>query len=295
MEKHKKHVENIIKTEIDKEADAIRREINDAGVEDISKEQEEAILQKLEKRIEKQAKAQGREAQDSEFSEELAVDDIYAKLSKEDREALELGRKMKEKQKRTRKKRSMKLYVALAAALIMMLAIGMTSIGGAERISEVIKQVVGDREVTKVNSDESNMVLENEDEEKAYQEIKDTFGVEPVLITNAPEGMQFVQMNLDEDMQVAELLYQYNGKNMVYIISVNYRDSSFGIDMEDAVYKKEVIKNDGTSIDLTVYDLEEAGGTKCVAQFAHKGYEYVLVGMMKEDDFELILKNLYFY
>ncbi|MDD5969271.1 MAG: hypothetical protein PUC17_07360, partial [Anaerostipes sp.] len=109
MEKQKDHVENIIKTEINKEAEAIRREVYDAGVEDISKEQEEAILQKLEKRIENQAKAQGIGVQDSEFSEELAVDDIYAKLSKEDREALELGRKMKEKQKRVRKKRSMKL------------------------------------------------------------------------------------------------------------------------------------------------------------------------------------------
>lgn len=295
MEKKQENVENIIKAELKKEEEKIRREIQDAGMEDLSEEQVEDLFLKLEQRIKKQEQ-KGAEAKNAcEFSEELAADDIYARLSKEDLEALELGRKMKEKQKKVRKKRSRKLYLGLAAAMILVLAIGMTSIGGPERISEVIKQVVGEREVTKVNSDESNMVLENEDEEKAFQEIKDTFGVEPVKIMNAPEGMQFVKMNLDQEFQLAELLYRYKGKNIFYVISTDYGGGSFGIDMEDVLIEKETIENDDTTIELTMYEVQETKEQKGIARFNYKGLEYVLVGTMEKKNFEVILKNLYFY
>ncbi|MGN0332369.1 MAG: hypothetical protein ACI4D9_04990, partial [Lachnospiraceae bacterium] len=107
MKNQEDHIAQTLKEGLQNEAEAIREEIRNADIEDISDEQKEAIQKKLQAKIAQY---------ETEFSDELTDMDIYAKLSKEDREALELGRKMKERQQRVRKKRSRKLYFALAAA-----------------------------------------------------------------------------------------------------------------------------------------------------------------------------------
>ena len=80
-------------------------------------------------------------------------------LSEEDREALELGRKMLKAgigqnnpeepsgKKVRRKKKPLKMYLALAAVIVCVLAMGITSMGGPERIVRMMTQNVGDREV----------------------------------------------------------------------------------------------------------------------------------------------------
>ena len=85
----------------------------------------------------------------------------------------------------------------------------------------------GDRKVVQVDSDEKNKVSKNEEEENAYQKIKDTFGAEPVKIIKQEKGIKFLQMELDENLQVAEMMYQYSNSNYLYIISAGYYKSSF--------------------------------------------------------------------
>ena len=113
-------------------------------------------------------------------------EEAISHLSEEDREALELGRKMLKAgigqndpeepsgKKVRRKKKPLKMYLALAAVIVCVLAMGITSMGGPERIVRMMTQNVGDREVDQVDSnhvDKENKVIEGEDEEKAYQEI----------------------------------------------------------------------------------------------------------------------------
>lgn len=287
MKNQEDHIAQTLKEGLQNEAEAIREEIRNADIEDISDEQKEAIQKKLQAKIAQY---------ETEFSDELTDMDIYAKLSKEDREALELGRKMREWQHRVRKKRSRKLYFALAAAIVLVLAIGMTSMGGPERIVSVVKQAIGGREVTKVtSSDEDYIMMESEDEEKSYQKIKDVFGVEPVKFINAPKRLKFIQMDFDENLQVAKLLYYYNDKNIIYIISAEYLGSSFGIDVEDEIAEKEEINIEGNVIELTVYDVKETKEKKCSANFKYKGLEYFMIGKVEKEEFILILNNLYFF
>ena len=97
-------------------------------------------------------------------------------LSEEDREALELGRKMlkagigqndpKEPsgEKVRRKKKPLKMYLALAAVIVCVLAMGITSMGGPERIVRMMTQDVGDREVEKVSTSHKIKMIESEDE-----------------------------------------------------------------------------------------------------------------------------------
>ena len=273
-------LEQVIKEDLYREAESIQREVNASEIEEVSSTLKNDIRSKLQERIDA-------------YEEEQA----YAGLSEKDREALKLGRKLQEERsavKEARRKRRWKMYAATAAAAVLVLTVGMTSMGGAEKLASVIEQVVGGRKVVKVNSDEGNKVSENEDEKKAYQEIKDTFGVTPVKLTNQRKGIKFIRMNLDENLQIAEMMYQSNEENLLYIISAGYYDSSFGFDAEDEIIGKEIIEIEGNDIELTVYQVKGTNTIKCSAHFTYQKLEYFMTGKIDKAEFELILKTLFF-
>lgn len=236
-------------------------------------------------------------------------EEAISHLSEEDREALELGRKMLKAgigqkdpeepsgKKVRRKKKPLKMYLALAAVIVCVLAMGITSMGGPERIVRMMTQNVGDREVDQVDSnhvDKENKVIEGEDEEKAYQEIGDAFGTEVVKICICLPEMRFDSMELDKDKQMADMYYYYNNKTIAYCINVPYRDGSWGIDFEDPIDKEYSKEIQGCKIKITKYKPNQKGLPRWDARFEYDNIEYLLTGTMKQRDFEKILNNLFF-
>ena len=227
-------------------------------------------------------------------------------LSEEDREALELGRKMLKAgigqkdpeepsgKKVRRKKKPLKMYLALAAVIVCVLAMGITSMGGPERIVRMMTQDVGDREVEYTVKGENVKTIENEDEEKAYQEIRDTFNTDIVKVIICLSDMTFDSMNLEKDKQVAEMYYNYKGKTIAYIINAPYRENSLGIDFEDSVEKEYTKKINDCEIKITIYKIDGEKIPGCVAKFKYNNIEYLLSGTMKQQDFEKIINNLFF-
>ena len=230
-------------------------------------------------------------------------------LSEEDREALELGRKMLKagigqkdpeepsEKKIRRKKKPLKMYLALAAVIVCVLAMGITSMGGPERIVRMMTQNVGDREVDQVDSnhaDKENKVIEGEDEEKAYQEIGDVFNTDIVKLSANLKDMKFDSMNLDENNQIAENYYTYNKKTIAYIISAPYRENSWGVDFEDPIEKKYTEKLHNCKIDITVYKIDKNEQFGYAAKFKYNNIDYLLTGTMRQQEFDKILKSLVF-
>lgn len=227
-------------------------------------------------------------------------------LSEEDREALELGRKMLKagigqndpeepsRKKVRRKKKPLKMYLALAAVIVCVLAMGITSMGGPERIVRMMTQDVGDREVEKVSTSHKIKMIESEDEEKAYQEIRNKFGTDVVKLSICLNNMKFDTMNLNEDKQIAEMYYTYNEKTIAYFINMPYRDNSWGVDFEDPIEKEYTKKIEDCSIEVTIYKLKESKKSSCVAKFKYDNIEYLLMGTTTQEEFEKILKSLVF-
>lgn len=230
-------------------------------------------------------------------------------LSEEDREALELGRKMLKAgigkkdpeepsgKKVRRKKKPLKMYLALAAVIVCVLAMGITSMGGPERIVRMMTQNVGDREVDQVDSnhtDKENEVIEGEEEEKAYQEIGDVFNTDIVKLSANLKGMKFDSMNLDENNQIAENYYTYNKKTIAYIISAPYRENSWGVDFEDPIEKKYTEKLHNCKVDITVYKIDKNEGFGYAAEFKYNNIDYLLTGTMRQQEFDKLLKSLFF-
>ena len=233
---------------------------------------------------------------------EIQQEQAVAQLSDEDRKALELGRKIMQEEKNAdvpaktvvRRKKGWRLYVGLAAVLVLVMAVGLTSIGGPERIVRFMKQAVGEREVEKINSSEDNLTIVEHDEETAYEEISKAFGKMPVKIINGPSGMKFNKMELDEKSQVAELLYSYNDKTVAYFVNASYRNSSWGIDVEDKVINTYVKTVEKCKIEVKEYEEQKSKEIRCSAKYEYQGLEYFLIGTMDLDEFEIILENLGF-
>lgn len=137
-------------------------------------------------------------------------------------------------------------------------------------------------------------MIEGEDEEEAYQRIKDAFGIDVVKLSLNLRGMKFDTINLDEDKQIAELYYLYNNKTMAYFINAPYRESSWGTDVEDTVEKEYTKIIDDCPIAITIFKVDKNNDLRCQAKFTYNNIEYLLTGTMTEQNFEKILENLIF-
>lgn len=292
MSEKKDQLKEILKDQLNKEAKQIEEEVGLNDNEEIPNELKIRMKNALDQKIREREKR----------SEDTKRTDAYAKLSEEDQEALRLGREMLKNQSEEkkiytmrRKKRNIRRIVALAAVLILVMAVGMTSIGGPERMLQFVKSSVGGRQVSKVNSSDKNKIIEEEDEEKAYEKLADEFGIDPVRLIWRPKGMKFEKMILDTDIQVAEVDYLYKSKRIEYFISASYGEVSWGYDNEDKkinCYYEQVGKTD---IEVTEYETPETERNRYVAEFEYKKMHYCFSGEMKKEEIENILKNLYFY
>lgn len=291
MSEKKDQLKEILKDQLNKEAKQIEEEVGLNDNEEIPNELKIRMKNALDQKIREREKR----------SEDTNRTDAYAKLSEEDREALRLGREMLKNQSEEkkiytmhRKKRNIRRIVALAAVLILVMAVGMTSIGGPERMLQFMKSSVGGRKVSQVDSSDKNKVIEEEDEEKAYEKIEKEFGIAPVRLWWYPENMEFENMILDTDIQVAEVDYLYKDKKIEYFVSASYGEVSWGYDNEDKKidYYCEQVKS--TDIEVTEYETPETERNRYVAEFEYKKLHYCLSGELTKEEIENILKNLYF-
>lgn len=302
MNDRKDDIDQVIQHQLKNEGQKLQSEYEASGSPKMPEHLKDDIRKKLQSQI-----------------EEHELEQLYAKLPERDREALKLGRQMMDQKEESEKmkdsekiedvrdaeafeetkkvvyrKKRRKLYISVAAIAILVLAFGMTSLGGAERIIAIMKSVVGEREVTKVNSNEDNKVISEENEEEAYQKVKDAFGVEPVRIHGRSKEIRFKSIEVDEALQTIEFLYKYKEENLVYIASVSFADTSLGVDIEDEIKDQYIMEVQGQKIDIKEYQTSKSNIKRYSARFDYQGIEYFLAGTIEKQEFENIISNLYF-
>lgn len=198
------------------------------------------------------------------------------------------------KKKNICRRRMLRGCAGAAAVFVMAAALGINSFGGPENVMKIVKSMVGGREVVKVNSSEENLIIEREKEEEAYQEIKESFGINPVRMVVMPKDTKFVLANVEEEAQIAELFYKYGDQNLLYVVNMAYSRDSFGIDVEDKATDEYSLEVRGVDIHIMEYQVAETDKKKYSADFDYKQAKYFLIGIMEKADFELIVKNFYF-
>ncbi|MBS5050716.1 MAG: DUF4367 domain-containing protein [Clostridiales bacterium] len=212
-------------------------------------------------------------------------------MSTEQQELIRLGKIYKRKQKRRK-------YVVLAAAVMAAFAVGITSIGGPERIFRSFHWKIGDREQTNFDSDDENVVsVKVSEEEETYQKIKDEFGFDPVRMDYLPAKMSFQEATILGEIQDSYLIYSNEEKaSVLYYINANYNTSSFGVDVEDTLVKEYDMEMDGVRIHIKQYQVSDSTEKRSRGSFEYDGIQYFIIGNgLKEEEFEKILKNLHFF
>lgn len=261
--------------------------------------------------------------------------EVYQNLSEADKEALRLGRELQlrreekareeiseelvpelselaagaeslqkkeegETPQKTRtipvKKRRKKVVIALAAALVAVLGLGITSFGDQGYVSETVKQWMNGRENTQIDTDrEEKDIYDQDNSEKVFEEIKEKFGFDPVRLDYKPKKMKMLDYSLEEEFLTVILYYQYEDNIFTYTAAPDYQDFSFGYDIEDTIVDEYTKTVDNVKIQVTEYKIEESGEQEFSARFEHNDINYILTGIIEKKEFEKILENLHFF
>ena len=332
MEKHEDNLDKLLKAELEKEAGEIMEEMDsDESLQDISfpedldekmwsKIQEYEEQQKAYEKLsdaDKEAIRLGREVQalrggkdtkdrlkkdvesDSYIDNVVPIEHVKHEADNKasDDGTNEETEKEAGKKKVKKRKRHWKVYgiVAIVAVLAMMWS--MVSIGGTPFFGRVLNDIIGDREMVKVNTereDGDKNKVDEYDEFQVYEEIKEKLGVDVVRLKRTSEDMLLVQSDIDEVLKRVCLIYD-NRENMIeYQMVCNYKEQSHGYDIEDKKVKEEQIKVSGNNIDIFQYELSD-GNKENVAQFTYEDVFYTINTTMDEGKFKELLKNLYFF
>ena len=209
-------------------------------------------------------------------------------LCDEDKELLRLGRAYK-------KRHRMRKYLVLAAAVVAVLALGITSVGGPEKIFETLKRYTLGREQVQVNS--SGDVRQETDwsEDKAYEEIEKEFGFYPVRLNYLPKEIGFIEGEISKEISRIFMLYGKDEEvNISYIIRPNYRESSWGKDIEDELLEEYDMIVKDVRVQLRKYCVENQE-VRWMVGFEYENVSYSMLLMhLQQEEVETIVENLYF-
>ena len=332
MEKHEDNLDKLLKAELEKEAGEIMEEMDsDESLQDISfpedldekmwsKIQEYEEQQKAYEKLsdaDKEAIRLGREVQalrggentkdhlkkdvesDSYIDNVVPIEHVKHETDNKASDDGTNGETEKKagKKKVKKRKRHWKVYGIVAIVTVLAMMWSMVSIGGTPFFGRVLNDIIGDREMVKVNTereDGDKNKIDNYDEESVYEEIKDKFGMDVVRFRRKSDGMTLIQSDIDEVLKRGCLIYENRETLIQYQMEIQRENKSYAYDVEDEKVKKEQIVVDGNTIDIIQYELDD-GKEEYVARFTYEGVFYTINATMSEEEFKEFLKNLYFF
>ncbi len=216
-------------------------------------------------------------------------------LPERDKEALRIGRQVQDKRERAKRNRKvLRRMTGLAAAVAVVIGVGMTSVGGKKLFVDVFEKNFNGEDKTYVESGDSEVVGEIT-EEQIWESIKEMLGEEPVRITYKPQNTKFLNAEIDNELQEATLYYLVDNKVINFRIVSRYVNSSTGMEISDKLLEEYSIELPETKIIVREYNVLETGEKEYIARFTYKNSEYFLSGIINKAEFEKIIKNLHFF
>ena len=211
-------------------------------------------------------------------------------LTEEEQELIELGKVYKRRKKWNK-------WIAVAAVMVFVMMLGVTSMGGPEKALEKLTRTLAGKEQTYYNSEsERTEEIEDASEDEAYRQIEEKFGFFPVRLDCLPEGIKFKESTLSEDSQSAYMIYEQDGKDkIVCIMWTNHRITSTGNDIEDVLIKEYKKQTEKAEFSIKYYQVESTQECRWTVEFEYQNiYYFMYIWEMSEENVEKILDNLYF-
>mgnify|MGYP002627593439 FL=1 len=202
----------------------------------------------------------------------------------------------KRHKKVVRKKKKSKLVIgALAAVLILVCGSVMTSVGSKSYWKVLWERENGDENYNLINvEDMETKESEDIDEIEIYKEIAKVMGDYLVRMEYKPKDMVLTRYTIDGDQRRATLFYKYENEIIRYTMYMNSKDSSLGQKAVDKLLDEYIVMNGEREISVKEYEVKNKKEKRYIAEFEDKGIQYQLKGVMEKEEFEKILKNLFF-
>lgn len=216
----------------------------------------------------------------------------YPMLSKEDREFLELGKKVKRINKRT----IFLKRVAIAACIgICIFGVSMTSEANRQYVVGLWNEIVGNSQLRiKINvEDETDDKIDTDTrdllEYEAMQQVKEKLGIQPLEMLYKPEGMKFSNIRIEKDDRKAILFYEY--KDTLFTITMQKKESrsKYVQEFDGVVIDEASIHSIKDKIKIwKINDMEETYATQIEGEKAF----YIIRGSIEKEKFEKIVKDI---
>lgn len=244
-------------------------------------EKEEWLRQKIEEDLE--ALAEEREKLLMELEELQDIDMPVEKLEDIHRE-IEVRRHT-----RFRAGIRLKALMVSAAAMVLILGMGVASTGSRLYVPKIFQQERGDEVTTKVNNSEA--IVGQYDDEEVCQEIEEKLGVISPRLVYKPEGMALAEYEVIDDQNGAFMKYEYNGNYLYFYIRKNYTDSLFSLHVDGEVQDSIVMESCG--LEVPVYEYQDSEkNTYFEASFEYLNTYYSVSGMIDLEEFRKIMENI---
>lgn len=195
-----------------------------------------------------------------------------------------------------RRKKRKYFVISLAAVLVIVMGVGVTSVGSKSHWKVFWDKVLGNETMQYVDSEDMDSYESDDGEElAAYREINDKLNIQPVRLRYRPKGMKLKDYEIQEEILTAQLLYKYGDEIIRYAIYMNDTDSSMGRNEEDKKIDEYTISINEVEIKVKEFEKTENSMNRQEANFDYQGVHYHLKGVMEREKFKKILENLYFF
>lgn len=238
------------------------------------------------------------------FARIQAYEDSKGKLNIEDEVEFsdEIAPELSEDVKTTvpYRKKNKKRYVIIgvAAVLGLVLGTGLVGIGNKAYWKEVLERNYGEEELKVIKvEDMDDIQMYGEDNGTVFNKINKELEISTVRLGYFPRKLDFLSLEIADNMQSARIFYDYEGEIIRYTIYLNSKDSSRVENKEDKkVNEYTIIVNENNQeIIVEEYQVPNYKENRRCANFEYKGIYYQLKGIMEKEEFDKILENLSFF
>lgn len=249
----------------------------------------------LKEEVDKEAQEIEKEIENRDDLDDIKVsEDMETSLFNKIQE-YEYDKRIKKTVHRSRKKR--RLFLALAAVLILVCGSVMTGTGSKSYWKVLWDRVAGDENLSYVDvEDMKSQDTEDLDEVQLFNEIKKEIGVFPVRFGYRPESMKLKEYELDKNQNKAVIFYEYEKQILQYTMYMNNNDSSYGQTELDRLIDEYQIKiKDAVTVDIKEYMVINSSKNRYKAEFEYMDAQYEIIGLMEKSEFNKIVENLFLY
>ena len=249
----------------------------------------------LKNEIDKEARKTDEEIRNRHDLDDITVsDDLETSLFNKIQD-YEYDKRFQKTIRRSRKKR--RILLAVAAVLILIFGSVITGTGSKSYWKVLMDGIAGEEQSSHVDVENmESQKTEDIDEIEVFNQIRRELGISPVHFVYMPEKMRLVEYELNEELNRAVLLYDYDGQIVQYSMYMNDADSSYGqIETDKIISEDEIILDNDICLNVKEYSVVNKENHRYVAEFQYQGVRYQLIGLMEKSEFEKIINNLSFF